>query len=615
MLGMMSPVAAPQAANPSPAAAPTMPAGPAPLAPEKPGAAGAQASPPRGVPARTMMGMPAAAIDARPAVATVVEPGARPGKLLTEAASADPPSKHTVFGVDAETSGQSAREPAKSSAPAKGPAVNAPQHLTMLGVAPVVAPAPQGSKPVIPPQTQHTMLGAAPPVAVPRSERPMTPTSVPAGARGSARRDEGAPRSFTPVPGQPQPAANGPALSTDEVPGLARPRSGLTYAIIGAVAFTVVVLGALAAYLLTRGPDVSVRVVNTSMGDALEVDVPGSKPGARVRFAGEERPLVAGRATFALRADGLSIGENALAVSVVEAGGAVDTATVRLLVDYRVRADLAPLKENPPAVDVVVDARPGSTVTVDGTPVALDARGHGVKRYAVAPQPGNTFDLHAQYRVALAGVPAPVQGDVRVTLPVTSAEIDRPGFDVITDQPEVEIGGAVEPTAEVVVGKVPVPVKEGRFLHREALPQPGDYALSVVARAPGKAPRVISIKVKRVKDMTMAAASFTHDPALTYARIAQNPLIYRGQNVAFDGRVYNVEVQGGRSVLQILALDCPGGARCPLWVEYPQATDAEVDTWVRVLGTVSGEQQFRSKQGQVQTVPGVQARYVLKLAR
>ena len=47
----------------------------------------------------------------------------------------------------------------------------------------------------------------------------------------------------------------------------------------------------------------------------------------------------------------------------------------------------------------------------------------------------------------------------------------------------------------------------------------------------------------------------------------------------------------------------------------PQATDATVDTWVRVLGTVSGEQQFRSKQGQVQTVPGVQARYVLKLAR
>jgi hypothetical protein len=160
-----------------------------------------------------------------------------------------------------------------------------------------------------------------------------------------------------------------------------------------------------------------------------------------------------------------------------------------------------------------------------------------------------------------------------------------------------------------------VPVKEGRFLYREALPQPGDYALNVVARAPGKAPRVVAIKVKRVKDMTMAAASFTHDPALTYARIAQNPLIYRGQTVAFDGRVYNVEVQGGRSVLQILALDCPGGARCPLWVEYPQATDAEVDTWVRVLGTVSGEQQFRSKQGQVQTVPGVQARYVLKLAR
>jgi hypothetical protein len=556
-----------------------------------------------------MMGMPMAAVDPRQGVATVVEPGATPGKLLTEAAASEPPAKRTVFGVDADAPAQSSREPAKAAPPKTS--LNAPQHLTMLGVAPVVAPAPAAQKPVIAPQSQHTMLGAAPPAAALPAARSATPVSSPP-ARGNARRDEGAPRSFTPVPDL---APVGRASSESVPPAPLPARSALTYALIGSLLVAVLGLGALAAYLLTRGPEVSVRVINTSMGDALEVDVPGSKPGAHVRFAGEERPLTAGRATFPLRANGLAIGENELNVSVIEAGGAVDTAVVRLLVDYRVRADLTPLKENPPAVDVVVDARPGAQVTIDGANVALDARGHGVRRYPVAPQPGNTFDLRARYRVMLPGVAAPVEGDVSVTLPVTSAEIDRPGSDVITDQPQVEIGGAVEPTAEVFVDKVQVPVKEGRFLHRVDLPQPGDYTLGVVARAPGKAPRVISIKVKRVNDMTMAAGSFTHDPSLTYARIAQNPLIYRGQNVAFDGRVYNVEVQGGRSVLQILALDCPGGARCPLWVEYPQATDATVDTWVRVLGTVSGEQQFRSKQGQVQTVPGVQARYVLRLAR
>jgi hypothetical protein len=62
-------------------------------------------------------------------------------------------------------------------------------------------------------------------------------------------------------------------------------------------------------------------------------------------------------------------------------------------------------------------------------------------------------------------------------------------------------------------------------------------------------------------------------------------------------------------------LDCPGQSRCPLWVEYPQATQVDLDSWVRVLGVVAGEQQFRSKQGQVHTVPSVNAQYVLKLAK
>jgi hypothetical protein len=65
----------------------------------------------------------------------------------------------------------------------------------------------------------------------------------------------------------------------------------------------------------------------------------------------------------------------------------------------------------------------------------------------------------------------------------------------------------------------------------------------------------------------------------------------------------------------MLVLDCPGQSRCPLWVEYPQATEATLDSWVRVLGVVAGEQQFRSKQGAVQTVPSVHAQYVLKLAK
>jgi hypothetical protein len=72
-----------------------------------------------------------------------------------------------------------------------------------------------------------------------------------------------------------------------------------------------------------------------------------------------------------------------------------------------------------------------------------------------------------------------------------------------------------------------------------------------------------------------------------------------------------VTVSEGRTVLQMLARDCPSGQRCPLWVTYPAATDITADQWVRVLGTVAGEQQFRSESNRVLTVPRVDAVFVL----
>ena len=61
----------------------------------------------------------------------------------------------------------------------------------------------------------------------------------------------------------------------------------------------------------------------------------------------------------------------------------------------------------------------------------------------------------------------------------------------------------------------------------------------------------------------------------------------------------------------MLARDCPRGSRCPVWVTYPAATDATLDSWVRVLGTVAGEQQFRAESGRIMSSPRVDAAFVL----
>jgi len=627
MLGMMSPMlgapAAPTAAppvEPAPAPAANPPVAPAP-APTSAAAA----------PKKTMLGMSPFAGAVTPALAqpsgaqpSGAQPsGAQPpGRLLTPAQPlpAPPGSKQTVFGTEETSPARAALESAQTPGPA--PKVVA-TNRTMLGVAPVMAqaPAPQPSAPshagkpaapqVIDPRTKQTMLGAAPP-----GMAAMTPPAQSGSSAGVA--PEAAPSSPQPTPSNAQPRSfskPAPAFSQDDDDEpLAPPVSngkGLWIAL--AAILLIVAVGAFVALRMTRGPELSVRVVRMGAVETLEVQVPGSAPGAKVRFAGTEQPLTAGRAQFALAADSLEIGDNELAIDVVSAAGDVEGAIVALRVEYRVRSDLAALALDPPGIDIVVDAAAGSKVTLDGAPLALDAGGHAVKRYVVPPQTGANFVFAARYRIE--GVGSPAQGEINLTLPVTTMQLDKPGPDVVTDKPSIEIAGGVEPSATVHIGTTAVKVNGGRFLYLAELPSAGDHNFDVIARAPGKAPRQVPIQVKRVDDMGLAAASFEADKSLTYARIAPNAVIYRGQKVAFDGRVYNVEVQGGKSLLQLLVLDCPGTQRCPLWVEYSQATDATVDTWVRVLGTVSGEQQFKSKQGQIQNVPSVSAQYVLKLAR
>jgi hypothetical protein len=250
-------------------------------------------------------------------------------------------------------------------------------------------------------------------------------------------------------------------------------------------------------------------------------------------------------------------------------------------------------------------------VWLDGQPVALDAQGRAVRSDPLQLGAASGRVEHVvHYRVQPPSGETSV-GELRTSIPVTTMEIDKPGAEVITDRDSVEIAGAVDKGATVTVDGQPVPVEGGRFLHRFPLPQAGSYEPKVVASSEGKAPHVAALKIERVTDLAAAARGFAVDPQLTYAKVAQNPSIYRGQRMAFEGRVYNVSVEAGRSALQMLVRECPAGQRCPLWVSYHAATDFTVDSWVRVLGTVQGEQQFRSETDQVKVVPKVEAAFLL----
>lgn len=408
-----------------------------------------------------------------------------------------------------------------------------------------------------------------------------------------------------------------PPVRTEMVLEAAAPARGAGRRWIAALVGAVVVVAAVGvgAFMMRRGgpPPVQVRITGQTGSESLEFDVAGAAAGAKIRFGGQEKPLEAGRARFALAADSLRVGDNTVLVDVVEPDGEAQPARITLGLDYRLVVDTSPLAAGKPSVDVIVTARPASQVLLDGTKLDLDAQGRGVRTDTIdiaAASAAGSYEHVVRYRIQPPAGEAHV-GEQRTRIALTSLHIDRPGDALVTDRDAVEIAGAVSKDTTVAIDGTPVPVQEGRFLHRYLMLEPGDYQPRIVASEPGKVPVTRTVTVKRVADLVEAAKTFDPQAGLTYAKIAPNPFVYRGRRLEIEGRVYNVSVQGGHSVLQVFARECPGGQHCSLWITYPAATELTAGDWVRVLGTVEGEQQFRAESNEVVRVPKIDAVYLL----
>ena len=520
-------------------------------------------------------------------------------------------SARTMLGMpapDAQAIEEAVRQAKSQAAASRASAAAEERAATARGLGAPAEEAPAHAEAAPPKKhlvgTNRTMLG-----------QPAPKVDAPVGATAPESPD--ADRRESEPPGPRERARAVYPTSTDEEDALTLPKKksgGLAIAMIMIGLLALLGGGAALAVMLSSGSDLRASVVQGDEGEMLEIEVPGAPSGTRVRFRGAEVALEAGRARFPLSAEDLALGDNELTVDVLAPDGSIESETIELHLEMRVRADLGPLQSAPPAIDVVVEVPPGSEVTLDGEALELDAQGRATHRVPIDGAEANAegvVEHVVRYRVVPPQGDA-AQGELRTRIPLTTMQVDRPGSELVTDATEIEVAGAVAPGSTVTVAGEAVPVNLGRFLTTRPLPSVGEHTIEVVARAPGKAPRVERIVVRRVADLEAEAARFEVNRELTYARIAQDPTTYRGQKVEMVGTVYNVDVSGGRSVIQILVADCAEGARCPLWITYPAVTQAALNDRIRVLGTVSGEQQFRSQRGEVRTVPRVDATYVLQ---
>ena len=535
MLGFAAPPELQRLINAQPAQAPAQPAPPLPSAIQPapqpmPGPAGA----------KTMLGV------AAPEVLAALQHAAPPPAAPQPAAHAPGPvGAKTMLGVAMPGIAPIPAAPAPAHAPMASGA------RTMLGVAvPGIAPTHAGTPQLAPqanaPQMHRTMLGvAAPgiaplaPGAAPLPDEPL-PAIVPA------------PRA--PVFEEPQPSA----------PQLPRKR-GIPIAVVAGVGLFVVLLVGGVIALLWRGgaPIVATPHLGPTGNEQLHLKCTTCPDETTATLGSAKATFKGGEADIDVPSP-LIVGDNAFEIAIDRpAMGRDEHVKLKVPVSYRIRADLSEVSAATPSIGVLVEATPGSQVTLDGKPVTLDASGKATAHFELGSDAEGFADetktLERKYAYTVVSGSAkdktPGSGDVIAKVGVLPLHLDAPGPSFVTDAGTLTVAGRTAKGAAVTVngaafavaadgsfeGSVDVPSGETSFAIRTSLTGGANPA----------AARSATFKVRRVASVEAEAATLSKAVRLGYDAFAQDVAANVGQAIAIDGTVLEARTTHHQTLLVI----------------------------------------------------------------
>lgn len=512
---------------------------------------------------------------------------------------------------------------------------------TMLGVAiPGIAPtqgAPPATDSSAPPSMQSasalaskqsTMLGVAIPGIAPTHQAP------PGGAAGSGPPGYAAPSQQPKVhiPSQVQNTALG-MMAAPEVKIVPRPKTlideplpvmpqipekkGVSALAVVGIVFAILLLagGGIGIYALRSGGALTaVPQLDENGRESLKIGCPSCPDGTTVALGASSATVTGGAAVLPLPAP-LSIGENDLGVKIERpAGGRNEEVKVHVPVAYRVRADLSTLSAKPPAITVRIEATPGSTATVEGKPIALDATGRGAYAIDLAketdgPGEAKTFERKIPFAITPKGGKEEA-GQLTARTGIVPLVLDAPGHELVTDKGTAPVAGQTRAGTTVTIDGQNVPVDAaGIFGVRVELAAVGDKPLEIVASAPPLAPRIAKVKITRVASLQEAAKAEDAQSPIGFDVFGADPAAKAGQKAVVEGEVVDARAKGGHTVLLIEdKKKCAKGASCLVRVIHGEDDKAARGDTVRAYGRVLGAVTASGK-----TVPDIEAIFVLPI--
>lgn len=505
-------------------------------------------------------------------------PGVGPGGTvaLEPAPAAPNPLLRTSLGIAPEAN--------PNPAPDLNP--NALPHIrTVLGVAiPGVAPLNPGvEKPASEPPTKPPQLRDWPPPSAADEDRPRRP-----GARTINLR-------------------------------AARKNSAIGTLAIGAGA-ALLAAAAVLLYVYALGPErIEGRVVLDAGGsERLSLRCPRCADGTLVSLDGKQASFSNQQAELPIQRR-LNVGETPLTLAVRAPSSAQEhNVSLNVRIDYRVRADLGALSAAVPAVRVLVDALPGSSVTVGDRPVALSAEGRGQEDFDVSDalkgeeSSVTRLERRIPYTVVPPGSPRQT-GEVIVQLGVTPLVVHAPGPSITVETPTFVLAGRTAKGSSVTVEGRPLAVDpEGRFAQVMNVSSVGATTVTLRSVAPNHAPRLFPLEVRRVRSFAEEATKLRTQVTTSYASIEDDLERKRDWKVALDGNVLE------RSNLEhstLFLFDVKSGcqkAPCLARVAYGARSELVPGDRIGVFGRVQGAVDGPKSDSKI---PEISADFVLKASR
>jgi hypothetical protein len=191
-----------------------------------------------------------------------------------------------------------------------------------------------------------------------------------------------------------------------------------------------------------------------------------------------------------------------------------------------------------------------------------------------------------------------------------------------TTHDQIKLHGSVSPNAaKVRVDGQRASVKGGRWTKLVQIKHKGDNTFHVVATKAGhpsdKTSAVVTRKMSAAEKAAAKAAARQQFIAsarnISYPQLLAHPTRYEGSKVVYRGQIFQVQEDGGSTVILLSVTDDGYGYWSDhIWVDYHGTINGAEGDILTVYGTTTGTQDYDTQAGGNTTVPSVKAKYIIE---